>query len=47
LRAASTSAVFGIGCEVGGSGATGYDDAASQIDEYYRPVSETARVQDF
>jgi hypothetical protein len=45
--AASSSASFGIGCEIGGTSATGYDDSASQIDEYYRVVSETVRVQDF
>jgi hypothetical protein len=45
--AASRAATFGIGCEVGGSAATGFDDSASQIDEFYRVVSETIRVQDF
>lgn len=45
--AAATSVSFGIGCEVGGSGASGQDTAANQIDEFYRPVSETVRVQDF
>jgi hypothetical protein len=45
--AAATSATFGIGCEIGGSGASGQDTAANQIEEFYHLVHETVRVQDF
>ncbi len=41
---ATTSELFGVGCEVGGSGAAGRNTAASQMEEFFAAFTETARV---
>jgi hypothetical protein len=40
----STAEIFGVGVELGGSGATGENTAAEQMGEWFAPLSEVARV---
>ena len=44
LTSASARGLFGIGCEVGGSGAASPYTAAAQILRFFGPVHETVRV---
>lgn len=44
LTTAASRAIFGIGCEVGGSGAVSPFTAAAQVSRFFGPVHETVRV---